>query len=56
MAHFFLKKRKKSIKTDAQVSTYAARFWAVVLAQSVEQSLRIPEVRGLNPVIGKHLY
>ena len=28
---------------------------AVVVAQLVEQSLPIPEVRGLNPVIGKHL-
>ena len=29
---------------------------AVVVAQLVEQSLPIPEVRGLNPVIIKHLY
>ena len=26
------------------------------MAQSVEQSLPIPEVRGLNPIIGKNLY
>ena len=26
------------------------------MAQLVEQSLPIPEVRGLNPVIGKYLY
>ena len=29
--------------------------WAVVVAQLVEQSLPIPEVRGSNPVIGKNL-
>ena len=27
--------------------------WAVVVAQLVERSLPIPEVRGSNPVIGK---
>ena len=31
-------------------------FWAVVVAQLVEQSLPIPKVRGSNPVIGKKLY
>ena len=30
--------------------------WAVIVAQLVEQSLPIPEVRGLNPVIGKNLF
>ena len=30
--------------------------WAVVVAQLVEQSLPISEVRGSNPVIGKILY
>ena len=30
--------------------------WAVVVAQLVEQSLPIIEVRGSNPVIGKKLY
>ena len=30
--------------------------WAVVVAQLVEQSLPIPEVRGSNPVIGKKLF
>ena len=30
--------------------------WAVVVAQLVEQLLPIPEVRGLNPAIGKKLY
>ena len=29
---------------------------AVVVAQLVERSLPIPEVRGSNPVIGKKLY
>ena len=29
--------------------------WAVVVAQLVERSLSIPEVRGSNPVIGKNL-
>ena len=28
-------------------------FWAVVVAQLVEQSLLTPEIRGLNPNIGK---
>ena len=30
--------------------------WAVVVAQLVERSLPIPEIRGTNPVIGKSLY
>ena len=30
--------------------------WAVVVAQLVEWSLPIPEVRGSNPVIGKSLF
>ena len=30
--------------------------WAVVVAQLVERSLPIPEVRGLNPVISKNLF
>ena len=30
--------------------------WAVVVAQLVEQLLTMPEVHGLNPVIGKKLY
>ena len=30
--------------------------WAVVVAQLVERSLPIPEVRGSNPVIGKNLF
>ena len=29
--------------------------WEVVVAQLVERSLPIPEVRGSNPVIGKNL-
>ena len=29
---------------------------AVVVAQSAERSLPIPEVRGSNPVIGKNLF
>ena len=29
---------------------------AVVVAQLVERSLPIPQVRGSNPVIGKNLY
>ena len=31
-------------------------YWAVVVAQLVERSLPIPEVRSSNPVIGKKLY
>ena len=30
------------------------QYWAVVVTQLVEQSLPIPEVPGLSPVIGKH--
>ena len=30
--------------------------WAVVVAQLVEWSIPIPEVRSSNPVIGKKLY
>jgi len=30
--------------------------WAVVVAHLVERSLPIPEVRSLNPVIGKNLF
>ena len=30
-------------------------FWAVIVAQLVERSLTTPEVRGLNPIIGKFL-
>ena len=33
-----------------------SEYWAVVVAQLVEQSLPIPEVRGSNPVIGKNLF
>ena len=36
--------------------TKAGSNWAVVVAQLVEQSLPIPEVRGSNPVIGKNLF
>ena len=32
---------------------YIQTFREVVVAQLVERSLPIPEVRGLNPVIGK---
>ena len=32
------------------------KHWAVIVAQLVELSLSIPEVRGSNPVIGKNLY
>ena len=31
------------------------QYWGVVVAQLVERSLLIPEVRGSNPVIGKYL-
>ena len=31
-------------------------FLAAVVAQLVERSLPIPEVRGSNPVIGKYLF
>ena len=30
--------------------------WEVVVAQLVERSLPIPEVRGSNPVIGKNIF
>ena len=42
MAHFFLKKNSNKPR-------------AVVVAQLVERSLPIPEVRGSNPVIGKKI-
>ena len=32
------------------------RLWEVVVAQLVERSLPIPEVRGSIPVIGKNLF
>ena len=35
------------------VQTKTEWSWAVVVAQLVERSLPIPEVRGLNPVIRK---
>ena len=34
-------------------SVNKATTWAVVVAQLVDRSLAIPEVRGSNPVIGK---
>ena len=33
-----------------------SHFWEVVVAQLVERSLSLPEVRGSNPVIGKNLF
>ena len=36
--------------------TKAGSNWAVVVAQLVEQSLPITEVRGSNPVIGINLF
>ena len=36
--------------------SYKSNYWAVVVAQLVERSLPIPEVRGSNPVIGKILF
>ena len=41
--------------TYFQASLYRHN-WAVVVAQMVKRSLPIPEVHGLNPVIGKNLY
>ena len=41
--------RKREIENEGQSSS-------VVVAQLVERSLPIPEIRGSNPVIGKHLY
>ena len=42
-----------SLKTS---SPLVEQSWAVVVAQLVEQSLPIPEIRGSNPVIGKKIY
>ena len=36
-------------------SKFCAEYGAVVVALMVEWSLQIPEVRGSNPVISKHL-
>ena len=49
----------KIIKSSAKVQILEGKGrqnWAVVVAQLVERSLPIPEVRGLNPVIGKNLF
>ena len=40
---------------EDQVSPSSLVPWAVVVAQLVERSLPIPEVRSSNPVIGKNL-
>ena len=48
----------KSIKWTGHylyTSLNTSTFWAVVVAQWLEQSLLIPEVRGSNPGIGKFL-
>ena len=44
------------VKSKQIVHIKLCQFWAVVVAQLVEQSLPIPEVRGSNPVIGKKLF
>ena len=45
---------------EAKKLTSCELLWAVVVAQLVERSLPIPEVRGSNPVIGniyiEHLF
>ena len=43
-----LMESKRQVKTTIM--------WEVVVAQLVERSLSIPEVRGSNPVIGKNLF
>ena len=37
------------------IASKSVEQWEVVVAQLVERSLSIPEVRGSNPVIGKNL-
>ena len=46
MIKFYHSQVHKNLKTKNES-------WAVVVAQLVEQLLPIPEVLGLNPVIGK---
>ena len=51
MDHFWI----TFVTDDLNMSTKIHQ-WAVGVAQLVERSLPIPEVHGLNPVIGKKLY
>ena len=51
MDHFWI----TFVTDDLNMSTKIHQ-WAVGVAQLVERSLPIPEVRSLNPVIGKKLY
>ena len=43
------------LKNDELLRSLSNEAWEVVVAQLVERSLPIPEVRGSNPVIGKNL-
>ena len=47
MAYYKISKEKVGIKTPS---------WTVVVAQLVLWLLPTPEIRGLNPVIGKFLF
>ena len=45
-----------SVAVLSKVANNISSFWTVVVAQLVEWLLPIPEVRSLNPVIGKNLF
>ena len=51
---FVFVKNENKHKEEAGVGPFF-NLWAVVVAQLVELSPPPPEIRGLNPVIGKHL-
>ena len=56
---FFLFQGTKINEKEARDGPFLNKnwpYWEVVVAQLVEQSLPIPEVRGSNPVIGKILF
>ena len=51
-----MENNKNTAYGTLKFSKINANIWAVVVAQLVERSLPIPEVRGSNPVIGKNLF
>ena len=53
LSSYFLHKRTHVLPQNESSILKEFRSWAVVVAQSVEQSLPTPEVCGSNPVIGK---
>ena len=47
---------RQMLNISEKEKIYNLNVRAVVVAQLVERSLPIPEVRGSNPVIGKNLF